>query len=540
MSAENTMHLLSARDRLQEELPAFLRERRWFGGKAQPIRAVEVMDVVPFDTTADRAYLLLARVEHYEEPGQTYFVPLVEAADVAAIPAGANGQPSPHMELPGEDSESILAYDATASPPFLSSLLSTMRENRSFRSQHGEVRGVSSHVLERLVADADGGLTPKLMRAEQSNTSVVYGDRLVLKLFRRVEEGINPDLEIGRFLTEKTDYRHVPLLSGYLEYAGDNGSSMSLGMLQSFVPNEGDAWEFTLQEVERYFERNRSQASSPPDVPAKSLLDLAADAIPEQPRQLIGWYLDSAQLLGKRTAELHVALSSSRGGSAFNPEPYSQADQRAFCDGALGLLQRNLRLLRQQKSSLPVDIHDQAQQVLDSEAELEGRFRHFEDRALTGLRTRIHGDYHLGQVLVSGDDFVLIDFEGEPARPLAERRRKQSPLQDVAGMLRSFHYAAYAPLLGARPQSAAASLSLDTFRPWAYFWKNWVSAAFLHSYFATAGAASFLSGDREEVAMILEAHLLEKAVYELGYELNNRPSWVRIPLSGIAQLTEGE
>ena len=535
MSAQRTVQFWFDRRRLQQQLPAFLREQRWFGGKAEPIRSVEVIDIVPFDTTAETTYLLLLQVGYDEGATQTYSVPMAEVSSESAIPPRTNGKPSPCLALTFGDAKPTFAYDATASEPFLKFLLASMQNNRKFHGEYGEVRAVSSPALAGLVSQSNGELTPKVMRAEQSNTSIVYGNQLVLKFFRRVEQGINPDLEIGWFLTEKTRYQNVPLLSGYLEYARDD-TRMSLGMLQSFVPNQGDAWEFTLQAVARCFDRIPSKTSSPPDPPVGSSLDLAAGAIPEQPRQLIGGYLESVQLLGKRTAELHVALSTNTGDPAFDPEPYSRTDQRAFCETTLKLLERNFRLLRKQKWNLPDDMRDQAQQALDSEPELEQRLRRFEERALTGMRTRIHGDYHLGQVLVTGDDFVLIDFEGEPARPLTERRRKQSPLQDVAGLLRSFHYAAYAPLLGVKRQPNAAPLSLDTFRPWAYFWKTWVSAAFLRSYLATAREAPFLSRDPQEVAAILGAHLLEKAVYELGYELNNRPSWVRIPLSGIVQL----
>jgi trehalose synthase-fused probable maltokinase len=371
------------------------------------------------------------------------------------------------------------------------------------------------------------------MRVEQSNTSAVYGDRLIFKLFRRVEQGTNPDLEIGWFFTEKTAYRHVPAIAGYLEYRRDDGTRMSLGILQSFVVNQGDAWNLTLREVERYFERVPA-ARTPTSLPAGSLLALAEDAPDDQAQHFVGTYLASAELLGRRTAELHLALSTTTGDRAFDPEPYSPEDQRTFSSAALELLEHNLRLLRQQESALPSGIRHEAHRILERGPELERRFRFFAERPLTALRTRIHGDYHLGQVLVSDGDFVIIDFEGEPARPMAERRRKRSPFQDVAGMLRSFHYAAYAPLLGA--SSTAVTRPLDTFGPWAYLWQNWVSAAFLRSYLVTARSAPFVSRDPQELATILEAHLLDKAVYELSYELNNRPSWVRIPLNGVAQL----
>ncbi len=522
--------------RLQEALTEFLRARRWFGGKAQPIQSIEILDVVPFDTAATATFFLLVRVAYHEGQSDTYSIPVTQAADASSIPSGADGNPAPHLEVPAADSNRMFVYDGTANPAFLQLLLTAIRDERRYRGEHGEIRALNTTALEKLTSEAAGGLTPKLMRAEQSNTSVVYGDRMVLKLFRRVEQGINPDLEIGTFLTEKTSYRNVPPLAGYLEYHGDNGTRMSMAMLQGFVRNQGDAWEYTKRKVANYFEGLRPQAGNLPSMPSSSLIELAANRIPEDAKQRIGDYIGSAQLLGKRTAELHLALSSGQGDPAFDPEPYATQDQQAFSERASALMQSNLRLLRRQQPGLPTDVQPLAQQVLEMERELEQRFRSFADSQLSALRTRIHGDYHLGQVLVSGDDFVIIDFEGEPARPLAERLRKQSPLQDVAGMLRSFHYAAYAPLLGAAPESTAAPLQLETFRPWAYFWKTWVSAVFLHSYFATAQSAPFLPRDRRESATILEAHLLEKAVYELGYELNNRPSWVRIPLSALVQL----
>jgi trehalose synthase-fused probable maltokinase len=534
MSSTETVFLANL-SRLQEVLAEFLRGRRWFGGKAQPIRSLDILDVVPLDATTTATFFLLVRIAYHEGQSDTYSIPVTQAADAASIPCAADGTPAAHLEVPTADSRQIFVYDGTANPAFLQSLFTAIRDKRRFRGAHGEIRAFNTTVLKKLTAEAAGKLTPKLMRAEQSNTSVVYGDRMVLKLFRRVEQGFNPDLEIGAFLTEKTSYRNVPPLAGYLEYHDDDDTRMSLAMLQGFVRNQGDAWEYTKRKVASYFEAVRPQAGNVPNMPSSSLTELAATSIPDQARELIGDYVGSAQLLGERTAELHVALSSGQGDPAFDPEPYARRDQQAFSERASALMQNNLRLLRRQQQGLPADVQPLAQQVLDKEPELEHRFHSFADRELSALRTRIHGDYHLGQVLVSGDDFVIIDFEGEPARPLAERRRKQSPLQDVAGMLRSFHYAAYAPLLGAATESDAAPLPVEIFRPWAYFWKTWVSAAFLHSYFATAQSALFLSRDVQESATILEAHLLEKAVYELGYELNNRPSWVRIPLSALVQ-----
>jgi maltose alpha-D-glucosyltransferase/alpha-amylase len=181
-------------------------------------------------------------------------------------------------------------------------------------------------------------------------------------------------------------------------------------------------------------------------------------------------------------------------------------------------------------------VRDQAQQVLNLEGTISERFQAILDQKPTVMRIRCHGDYHLGQVLYTGHDFVIIDFEGEPARPLSERRIKRSALHDVAGMLRSFHYAAYSALLDREASGVVRPEDIPILEPWARFWYLWVSAAFLKAYLAEAGQASFIPQSREELQALLDAFLLEKAIYEVGYELNNRPEWVRIPLQGILDL----
>ncbi len=418
MPAVNLDRLLSARSRLQEQLPEFIRARRWFGGKARPMQGVDIVDTIVFDA-AERACFLLVRVRYQAGPAETYSVPLIEATGTAEIPPSA-----PHLRVLAEDGAEMVLYDATSSAPFLESLLESIREQRSFPGQRGRLRAAHTPALAAL-APSGTPLPPKLMRAEQSNSSVAYGDRLILKLFRRLEEGENPDLEIGRFLTEKTGFRNLPPLAGYLDY-GEDGSRMSLAMLQSFVPNRGDAWEFTLQAVQQFLGRAlHVPGPPPPAMPALSLPQLAAHDLPPLARQLIGDYLDSARLLGRRTAELHLALAGSRGDPAFDPEPFAPADQQALCASTLELLRISFRLLRQQLSALPAAMQKEARQALELQPRLERRLRFMETRPLTAQRTRIHGDYHLGQVLVSGDDFFIIDFEGEPG-PFAGRAPPQA------------------------------------------------------------------------------------------------------------------
>jgi maltose alpha-D-glucosyltransferase/alpha-amylase len=375
------------------------------------------------------------------------------------------------------------------------------------------------------------------MKGEQSNSSVVYGKRLVLKLFRRLEEGLNPDLEIGSFLTEKTAFRNVPALAGHLEYVTNEGKQATLGILQSYVPNQGDAWQYTLKALTAYYEQNQS-ATSLAKLPGTTILALAEQEIPRDTRQRIGSYLESARLLGARTAQLHLALSTSRDQPAFAPEPFTRANQRELVKSALDLLDWTFQSLRRQSERLTLNVREEADKVLHLETRLRQRIHLLEGFKISAMRTRIHGDYHLGQVLFTGGDFVIIDFEGEPARPLSERRSKSSPLQDVAGMLRSFHYAAYAPLLAKISGQEVTEERLTVLNSWAQYWQVWVSAAFLREYLRTSGTASFIPKNREELAILLEVYVLTKAVYELGYELNNRPSWVRIPLQSVSTLLD--
>jgi maltose alpha-D-glucosyltransferase/alpha-amylase len=521
---------------LPQILPEYLLHRRWFGGKARKILSVEVLDVVPIvpiDDQTSRGYLVLVQIRYESGPGDTYDIPLVRLPDTASH---AVSDPASVLKFRDENSgENIVLADALSDEQFLTCLLEATVHSASFRGTRGEAKALPTNALDALGPRSQGPLAPSLMKAEQSNTSVLYGRSLILKIFRRVEEGINPDLEIGLFLTEHTSFRNVPLLAGRIEYVSREGARTSLGVFQAYVPNQGDAWQFTLGSLAEYYEKVQSgETLSSDEIPRDSILALTDRPIPDEAKRQIGPYLQSAALLGRRTAELHLALASAQQYPAFTPHAISEAEQIAFVSSATDLLTANFNLLRRLRGDWPDHTRQAADDVLGLEDDARRRLQLFADRKLSALLTRIHGDYHLGQVLFTGSDFVIIDFEGEPARPLEERRKKRSPLQDAAGMLRSFHYAAYAPLLQQRDgQQLQNSEILGV---WADYWQKWVSATFLKAYLEFSGGSQFIPQSREELALLLDAYLLDKAVYELGYELNNRPSWVGIPLEGISQL----
>ncbi len=489
---------------------------------------VTIQDIVPLDFDTSSALLVLVRVEYSTGPSETYSVPLIQVNDAPSQPE------TPRLTVPIEGKpDPVVLQDALSDDSFLIFLLEAIANGRSFTSSRGTVRAAPTGALFSLWQPPQQKLQPSVMKAEQSNSSIVYGKKLVLKLFRRLEEGINPDLEIGRFLTERVSFANAPAIAGYLEYLDQDDRAHTLGILQAFVQNRGDAWRYTLDAIGEYYERAR-QAGDAPELPVGTTLSLTEGEFSGQAREHIGGYVDSARLLAQRTAELHLALNSVSDDPDFSPAPFSLSDQEKLCDSALALLSSTFDLFRHKLHTVPARIHGSAQLVLNSEDRVKGYFRSIPELRLSGMRSRIHGDYHLGQVLFTGDDFMIIDFEGEPARTLSERRAKRSPLQDVAGMLRSFHYAAYAPLL--TPTSGSEeSQSLGL---WARYWYQWISVAFLKSYLSTSGAAAYIPGTTGEIEALLDAYMLDKAIYELRYELNNRPSWVAVPLEGICDLLE--
>jgi maltose alpha-D-glucosyltransferase / alpha-amylase len=521
-----------AREQLEALLPDYMRGQRWFQGKTREIRNARLADAIRIGSGADECFIAFVRVEYIEEEPELYVLPLGRATADAADRLQRSAPWAMIADLETTDETTIL-YDATASAAFRRTLFQVATKRRRLKGRAGE-----------LSATALAGLTPspddrnRLLGAEQSNTSIVYGERTIMKLYRRLEEGESLDLEIGRFLTRRS-FAHTPPVLGALEYRTDGAAARTLAVIQEFVPNEGDAWALTVDDLGGFFERAAAEPGFPPDGghPGTRTLFELADAEPSaDARRSIGAYLEDARLIGQRTAEMHLALAGGRGDAAFAPEPFTIFYQRSVYQNMRNLTGRVLQRLDRARGSLPHAVAEPAADLVGREQELLRRFQRVIDDKLGGQRIRVHGDYHLGQVLFTGKDFIITDFEGEPIRPLSERRMKRSPLRDVAGMLRSFHYAVYAGLFGRGEGSGIRALDRPGLEPWANFWYASVAATFLRAYFETAGAAAFLPGDREQRILLLDAFTLEKAVYELGYELDNRPEWAVIPLRGLLQL----
>ena len=527
--------VIRLRDAVAAQLPAFLPEQRWFGAKARKIVSVSLADYIVIPLPQAGSLITLIRVEYTDGSGETYVLPLLKTEQNLA-----SEELSPCMlRIPTSNSSSeVLLMDALGDRNFLSAILDSIRGAVSFAGWQGELNARPAARLQEIYTNSAATLRPRQLKAEQSNTSIAYDDRLILKFFRRIEEGVNPDLEISRFLTEVAHFANTPSLCGSLEYRTRDGKNFALGILQEFVPNRGDAWQFTTESLTDLLVR--SVVSVGEDVPSAekggSASALVGDAAAREPPDQLSKQLDFVDLLGRRTAEFHLALDSSPSDPAFAREPFTSEVREVLESSLHDLAVRNFDLLRKRSEQLPQPLRESAAKVLELEHDVLLAFHAGLENDIRCARTRIHGDYHLGQVLFTGSDFFIIDFEGEPARPVSERRTKRCPLQDVAGMLRSFHYAARSALLSAQ-EKLGTSISLDAKpRLLAMKWQALATRHFLQSYRKAAAGAPFLPADPNEFDALLRIHLLEKAIYELGYELNNRPDWLAIPLEGIETL----
>jgi maltose alpha-D-glucosyltransferase/alpha-amylase len=358
----------------------------------------------------------------------------------------------------------------------------------------------------------------------------------MLKLFRRLEVGENPDVEINHFLWSH-GYRHVPEPLGSMNYESEAMVS-TLGIAQRFVPSRGTAWDVTLELLQRSFEHAAEHSPQiDPLLPSADWLDSSRETPPASIAALLGPYAPLARLLGQRTAELHLALASSEIVPTFRPEPFDHDYQRALVEAARARVTQTYDLLAKQRHTLPESLQPRAREVLECREGLSRKLDAAADARVHASRIRCHGDYHLGQVLYDGNDFIILDFEGEPAQPIAARRLKRSALYDVCGMVRSFHYAATVAL-----QDARLNISRELLGRWSDAWYHWTSALFLGAYFSrareTSQPAVFLPQTDDELRAILPVHMIDKCSYELGYELNNRPAWVAVPLAGLLSLSK--
>jgi trehalose synthase-fused probable maltokinase len=488
-------------------LPEYLPGCRWFGGKARQPQSFRVEELLPLGEGPEAPRLVLVRVTYANGAAETYQLPLREArggeAPIATFADGAQ------------------LIEATADEGFRRSLIRLMARGETLAVEGAELRGTRGRALPENAEQ----LPSRALKVEQSNSSLLYGDHIFMKLFRKLEDGVNPDVEIIRFLNEQRQFEYVPPFGGTLELQRPGREPQVLALALGLIANKGDAWAQTLAAVRGFYERVLAAGARAEGLAVPGLFGTGEPS--PQLVELAGPFFARVRQLGLRTGQTHLALALPTTEGAFAPEPFTAADQRELSEAVRASSIQLFAHLRQphaagEERGLVDDLLSRADEV----SVLAETIAHREVRT---ARTRTHGDYHLGQVLDTGHDFVLIDFEGEPQRSLAERKKKRSPLRDVAGMLRSFHYAAHSGLGEFAGERARLT-------PWAELWSELMSRTFFQAWVETCAGACFLPAESADIELLLKAFLLEKAIYEVNYELNNRPTWVGIPLRGILQV----
>ncbi|MCL2776462.1 MAG: putative maltokinase [Polyangiaceae bacterium] len=521
---------------LEHALTAWIGRRRWYRTKTKSIFSVRYKSVFALPFSRTRSHIAMVDVALEGGETATYVVPLTfldgdEAKQfrernpeqiVALLSFAGNGKTEIGMLVDG------LSVDA-----FLAELLEAFEAQATL---HSESDILTLHRLGPLDAPRSPNFTPRRMAREQTNTSVMYGDSFVAKILRKLDDGVSADVEMGRFLTE-VGYAHAPALAGWIDLksARDDAEPKTVGLLHVQVPNRGDAWAHALEELKAWLGAilagERGSVPTLPALPGR-LLTLARAGLPANVERTVGHYVHDARKLGLRIGQMHVALTSRPDDRAFSAEPLDLTTRLELIAHAESSLTGALGEFTTRGPTLSPTAESTLRTIQSRRTELETRLRLIASLDDAGEKTRVHGDLHLGQVLFTGHDFMLIDFEGEPARSLGERKAKRSPFVDVAGMLRSYDYAAATALRAHAPTERA------TLIPWATLWKRAVSVALCEGWLDAVANASILPESVAAERTLLDFFLFEKCIYEIGYEMNSRPDWIEIPLVGLSELLD--
>jgi maltose alpha-D-glucosyltransferase/alpha-amylase len=514
----------------RQALVPFLERQRWFGGKARPLAAARFVDWTTLRHGAHPAFLTIVEAEYRDGGRERYVLPLAMSSGREAAALERERPTEVLAQITG--ARKGLLHDGLLDDGTCQTLLGAVRDRQHLAMKHGSLQAAN---MDPAAAWAPAAPTPIVHPApDQSNSSVLFGQRVFMKVFRRIEPGANPDLEIGEFLTQR-GFPRVPPLLGSLSYVRNDDEPAAMAMLHPYVFNQGNGWQVTVEELARYFDRTLA-------LPAPAVAPDAARAWafgegggpPSGISEPIAIYLTTAEVLGRRTGELHMRLADAPPDNvAFAPERLTADDLEAMARAMRSHAVAQFEQLAASLERMDDRRRDMAKRVLSRRDVVVRQLEEARHVHEAGGRIRCHGDFHLGQVIVTEGDVMFLDFEGEPARPLRERRAKCSPLRDVAGMLRSFSYAA---LTGLGAATATRHEDVERLAPWADVWETWVTATYLRAYRAATQDAPFLPPRVADFQGLLQLFTLDKALYELGYELNNRPDWVHIPLTGLLRV----
>ncbi|TVR83709.1 MAG: maltose alpha-D-glucosyltransferase [Rhodospirillales bacterium] len=503
----------------QRILPEYMPTRRWFGAKGQSIQSVTLTDETVVPDGRFGFLMALFDVAFQDGSNQRYHVPLATAWETATDDPLSRLQSFTLARVRTGNRVGVL-YDGLADAPFTAAVLRAIRNGTEIgTASGGRIAFRPTNAFAAVEFPEDVGIDR--LSGEQSNTSMRIGEQGILKVYRRIQPGVHPEIEMGRFLTDVAGYANAPATLASVELTGADGEPTALAIMHAFVRNQGDGWEFTRGYLDRFLRDIEVVPEEERAVDQESQHDL---------------FRNLATTLGTRIGELHLALAVETDDPAFRTEPAGADDFLAWGDLVREQADKAKSALDRASASqnLPDAVQAPVDGLLARWSEIDAAISRLQPTALDVHKSRFHGDLHLGQVVVVREDFYVLDFEGEPVRPLSERRAKHSPMRDVAGMIRSFDYAGWSVLL----DHALASPVTESLEQAVTTWQAMAEGSFITAYRETVAGCPTIPGDDDGFRQLLDLFQLEKALYEICYEAANRPDWLKIPVQGVLRLIE--
>lgn len=497
-----------------EALLIYAANRRWYAGKSKELQTMESEIALTISQPECHDWLLsVFSCQFKDGTVQRYFMPISlawerdDSLDYSAEWILAKTR---------QQNETGYLIDSMISDQFCRAILMFMQQNRQIILGEKTLSFNNSPLLSEDESLKD--LEVKRPLVDQSNTSIFFGEKYIFKIYRQIQPGVNPELQMGKYLTGK--FANIAKVAGSIELTDKDGSTYTLGILQEYVDNQGDCWNFTLSYLERF---------------AENFIENWQKFTQSEEKELHGMYLSKMKTLGNRIGQMHSVLACSNDDKSFAPLKITRKEWQNWLEQIEKSLKAAIENIFQQLESFPEALKQTIRALNSNQQIAIQKLRTLLPESSNLLKTRHHGDLHLGQVLITGNDFIIIDFEGEPARGLEMRSARLCPLRDVAGMIRSFSYAAEAARRNLVRNHPAAEIN---FRQFLANWQKWSIESFIEGYLAETENCRSITGNSKEFKKILSLLCVEKAVYELGYELNNRPDWVEIPLNGLVEVLE--
>ncbi|MFY0671848.1 MAG: trehalose synthase [Bacteroidia bacterium] len=516
---------------LQNVLPAYMKTCRWFGSKSSKVRRHNAEVIIPIVSGNKTYYVLIIEVVYEAAYTENYLLIIGETTSIDSI--------SEKAQIAKLDNGKNTGYliDALYDHEFRKVLFNYILEEGKVDQHDGHLGFEKGKILDDLSTSESS--VSRLLNAEQSNTTIVYNDAYYLKIYRKLFRDANPDYELTHFLSERTPFENSPPFAGAITWHRSNSYEVTLGLMQGKVENKGDAWTYMLGEVQKFYEYVTENQI---DIEKLDSVDLYKPLKPSDLSELmvncIGENtIKGIQKLALRTAEMHISLFKERYIRKFVPKAFNTDYKAWLLNRLIYQFDRRYHLIDDNLDKLKGESLAYAKEFLDLKHIIKDKILNFHSSQLNSMRIRIHGDYHLGQVIMDDDDFYILDFEGEPESTIRDRKVKQPPIKDVAGLFRSYHYAVYATIF-----NEDFDISLKQNEQFEAGEKYYAALCglFLNTYLETAYDRGLDIGYPKEIDFLLRYHILEKGIYELGYEMNSRPDWLIIPLKGVLQIIKDE